>query len=547
MAETKLDQALTVAELMDAEVMIGAELIAGHDGVGQAINAVNVMTVPDIGRWVRDGEFLLATGYPLPRDDQGQVSLIQDLHALGVVGVGIKLDRYMPELSNSVVAAADELEMPLVVIPERVRFDDILSRSFATIVNRQASALERAQEIHSSFLDITLSGGGLAKLASKLSALLGDAAVAITDPQGSVLAQGGEQDALADVQLRSATGVDVGQLVGEGMHHHEPSGRRWVARQIRAGNLRHGFVVAAEGPGRFGEFGLVALDQAAIVAALEITRDLAVGAVERRFSANVLFDLITGEDTELADSTARSAGFGWDLDRDVVVLVGRNEASSQEFSSEKGKERLAEERAVEFWTSAVRSQDPAAAAAGLGVELVAVMGAPDDAVATARAIQNEVSTFTRGQYAIGVSRVYPGPQGIAAAHLEARMALRLGHRVSGPASVTAYGELGLYRILAQVDDPELRAFAQETLGPLLRLGEPDRTEMTETLKALVRHNMNMAETARDLHYHYNTLRYRLSKLERLLGPFSSEVETTVRVCVALQIVDMQAHRSRPPS
>ena len=543
--DSNLDQALTVAELLGDEVLDGAELIAGHAGLKSTISAVNVMSVPDIGRWVRHDEFLLATGYPLPCDADGQERLLKTLHELGVVGIGIKLDRYMPDLSQQIIDVAADLGLPLVVIPERIRFDDILSRAFTTIVNRQASALARAQEIHSSFLDITLSGGGLSELARKLSGLLGGASVVITDPQGSVLSSAGDQTALTDLRLLGSRGVAISRLGGAGLHKDDANGRRWAAREIRAGNLHHGYVVAAESLALFGDFSMVAVDQAAIVAALEVTRDLAVGAVERRFSSNALFELITGSESEFADAARRGSGFGWDLERDVVVLVGRRESTADDTPLSKRRSRFADERAVEFWASAIRSHDRSAAAAGLGSELVAVIGADTNAVAVARSIQAEVAQFTLGEYAIGVSRTYPGATGISVAYQEARMALRLGHRVSGAGAVTAYGELGLFRLLAQVGNQELRKFAEETLGPLMRLNEPERSEMFSTLEALVEHNMNMAETARHLHFHYNTLRYRLTKLERLLGAFSSSTPVTIRVCVALQIMEMQsnlAHR-----
>jgi purine catabolism regulator len=111
--------------------------------------------------------------------------------------------------------------------------------------------------------------------------------------------------------------------------------------------------------------------------------------------------------------------------------------------------------------------------------------------------------------------------------------------VSGKNAVTAYGELGLFRLLAQVGDEDLHTFAEETLGPLMRLSEPERSEMFQTLETLIEHNMNMAEAARHLHYHYNTLRYRLAKLERLLGPFSTSTPVAIQVGVALQITEMQ--------
>ena len=539
-------QTLTLGELLDDEVMAGAQLVAGDVGIGQSISAVNVMTVPDIGRWVRQDEFLLATGYPLPRDDAGQRKLLTDLHGLGLVGIGIKLDRYMPELSQAMIDVAEQLGLPLVVIPEHIRFDDILSRAFATIVNRQAAALARAQEIHHSFLEITLSGGGLAELARRLSGLLGDASVVIADPQGTVLTLAGDEAPLTRLRLLTADAVDVGQLGLAGVHNDEATGKRWASREIRAGKLHHGYVVAVEADRPLGEFSVVAVEQAAIVAALEVTRDLAVGAVERRFASNALFELITGSDFESGEYATLGAGFGWDLERDIVVLVGRREGTTDESRVTKRQSRLADERAIEFWASAVRSRDRSAAAAGLGSELVAVIGAGKDVLTTARAVQAEVAQYAHGEYAVGISRSYPGPSGISTAYQEARTALRLGHRVSGASAVTAYGELGLFRLLAQVGDEELRTFAEETLGPLLRLSDPERSEMFHTLESLIEHNMNMAESARHLHYHYNTLRYRLAKLERLLGPFSTSTPVAIQVGVALQITEMQRNLAHQP-
>jgi PucR family transcriptional regulator, purine catabolism regulatory protein len=167
-------------------------------------------------------------------------------------------------------------------------------------------------------------------------------------------------------------------------------------------------------------------------------------------------------------------------------------------------------------------------------------------LAIARSVQAEVAQFTHSEYALGVSRNYPGPSGISIAYQEARTALRLGHRVSGRNAVTAYGELGLFKLLAQVGDEELRTFADETLGPLMRLSDPERSEMFQTLESLIEHNMNMAESARHLHFHYNTLRYRLAKLERLLGPFSTSTPVAIQVGVALQIVEMQRNLAHRP-
>jgi PucR family transcriptional regulator, purine catabolism regulatory protein len=49
---------------------------------------------------------------------------------------------------------------------------------------------------------------------------------------------------------------------------------------------------------------------------------------------------------------------------------------------------------------------------------------------------------------------------------------------------------------------------------------------------------NVAESARILHYHYNTMRYRVTKLERMLGDFVDDAVASLRIGVAVEILRM---------
>jgi PucR family transcriptional regulator, purine catabolism regulatory protein len=525
----------TVREMLGEDAMRGARIIAGAGGLDRPVRRLNVMTVPNIVRWTKQDEFLLTTGYPLPRESGEFCRLIEQLAGNGLAGLGVKLDEYLAEVPPAAVELADRAGFPIVVIPATSPLDDVLSQTFETIVNRQAAALARRQQIHDAFLRIALTGGGLARLCDELAGVLPGADVVICDPTGYPLAATTRSGAQAG-GLRDASGLVDTTRLAAGVHSDDETGAHWAAAVIRAGDMGYGFVLAVGGAqGLPGVAGL-AVEQAALVAALEITRDLAVLAVEQQFASNALHDLVTGTAADMDHALARAVRFGWDLQRPLAVLVAR-QSGAERSDEPAGQQEAAGLRAVELWTLAIRDKDRNAAVAGFATELVAVVGAAD-AEAIASRVHADMTASTGRPYSVGVSQAAAGPLDIPRLYEEARVALQVGQRLSGSSAVTNFAGLGLYRLLSNVSQAELRAFVQDTLGPVLELPEPARSDLLKSLAVLSSTRFNVAESARILHYHYNTMRYRVTKLERLLGAFADDAAAALRIGVALQVLRM---------
>jgi len=149
----------------------------------------------------------------------------------------------------------------------------------------------------------------------------------------------------------------------------------------------------------------------------------------------------------------------------------------------------------------------------------------------------------------GIGRPAGSLSALAEAHRQAQRALGVGQEIHGTNTVTHFDQLGVFRLLSLIpDSTELRTYVDEVLGSLADASDPDSADLRETLRVLLETNLNVAESARRLHFHYNTMRYRIGKLERLLGPFTSDPTLRLNLLLALHAARMRGldQPHRPP-
>ncbi|GLX03626.1 CdaR family transcriptional regulator [Microbispora sp. NBRC 16548] len=511
---------VSVGEVLGVSTLADARLIAGRAGLDRIVQRLNVMEVPDILAWVKPHELLLTTGYPLRNTPQSLDRLVADLDERGLAALAIKLGRYLDELPGEMVEQADRLGFPLILLPNDVGFDDILNQVLTDILNRQAAILARTEEAHRALVQIVLAGGGMREVTAEVAGLL-QVAVGATDAAGHLLAAAGESAQVARLREINAALARTPAAPPAGGDGH------YAAVPVVAGGHHHGRIAAYSAHGTLTSSDIGILERAATVAALVITKQEAVTAVESKYRADFLRDVLTGRGgLRVAE---RAQAFGWDLERPVSVLVAEIDPDAEE--------RPVQDRMLAAWQASVRKHDPRGAVAGFSHEVVAIVGAAADPAKVAR---DALAAVSDGTFSTGLSRVASGVDALPGAYGQALKAARVGRQLHGAGAVAHFDELGVYRLLSLVNDTdELHAFVRETLGPLAGDADAENADLRRTLQALLETNLNVAETARRLHFHYNTLRYRIGKLERMLGNFTEDAHLRLNLTLALHVLRMR--------
>lgn len=89
---------------------------------------------------------------------------------------------------------------------------------------------------------------------------------------------------------------------------------------------------------------------------------------------------------------------------------------------------------------------------------------------------------------------------------------------AAPAGASAYAELGFYRLIdAAQTNGAVEDFIRDWLGALLDYDSAKKSELVVTLGKHLESGGKYDESAKALHIHRSTLRYRLSRIKELTG------------------------------
>ncbi|MBV2365822.1 helix-turn-helix domain-containing protein [Streptomonospora nanhaiensis] len=563
---------ITVAEALGLPGLRGTEILAGAAGLGRVVRRLAVAATAEEMAGAGAGELLLAAAPLRGGGRGGAVRLLRDLDDRGLAAVAVGPGA--AAVPREALRTADNIALPVLRLGAEVPLGEVPARLLGDVLDRRAACLERAERVRRALAEADRAGGGPAALAAALAGPLGGG-VLVTTPEGRVLARAGVSGgAAADPALFDDGGArfrtadfplgpaEFEEAASEAAGAAGPAAApRAVQVPVVSGGVDHGRVVLLPHGRAAAPEDVGLLERAAATAALSLARGLAEAAMAEKYRGDLLRDLLAGRADDPGDpggTARRCAALGWDVDRPLVVVVA-------EFPPEAGADggaRPDHERAA-AWAAAARERDPGAAVAGYRREVVVLTradgpgrgggagGAAKGAGrrgASASAARDLVARMAgepggpggAPAFTAGISRAAQGPRELPRAYEQARRAARVARSTRGPGAVAEFDELGVDRLLSLVGDgAELRAFAAETLGELAETGSPEADDLRATLEALLDNNLNVAETARALHFHYNTLRYRIGKLERMLGPFSTDPQLRLDLLVALRVLRMR--------
>ncbi|MGW2820936.1 PucR family transcriptional regulator [Streptomyces sp. NPDC001443] len=533
---------------------------AGEERLDVPVRWAHVSELADPVPYMEGGELLLITALTLDAEDpEAMLRYVKRLVGAGVVGLGFAVGVNYDEIPKALVDAAEQEGLPLLEVPRRTPFLAISKAVSAAIAADQYRAVTAGFAAQRELTRQTLSSGPEGLLAALAAQV--DGWAALYDASGAVVATAPEwalrraARLTADVErLRERPAPASSVVGGPGNEDRVELHSLGTGRRPRAA-LAVGTAAALGTAERYAVHSAIAL------LTLTTERSRSLHAAEQRVGAAVLRMLLAGE----PDHARAVAGdlYGGLLDAPFRVIVAESASASAALArtqSEPAASVAAAKPSAAALVAAEAGGDPlgglaetaesAAARAGEAVLVVpegerlvvlavdggaavAACGEYATALEAARAAgaREQTAGGEEDELVVGLSAP-AGPIAAGAAYKQAEQALSVARR-RGRVFVE-HEQLAAGSVVPLLADDAVKAFADGLLRPLHEHDATGRGDLVASLRAWLSRHGQWDAAAADLGVHRHTLRYRMRRVEEIIGRSLDDPDVRMELWLALK-------------
>lgn len=419
---------------------------------------------------------------------------------------------------------------------------------------RQNAILKRAAAVEERLADLVLEEASLGRIAQAVAELT-ERPCFLHDAQHTQLGAGTPEStapeqhgSLLEPRHRAAPEIQaaLGEVRGKRAQLAGPFpalglNRRFLLAPIAARGECWGHLVLVENGAGFGALDMLVARRAATIVALEMSAEARAASAHWDASGSLVSELLRGGEIDREALGRRAECVGVDLAAPHVLALlapRRGEGTSLptprelvEAAGELGEGRRALAAVTAEGPILMLALDPsqptrtAVAAARDAVHAACDRLVPEGSVLAA------LSTVCRqaGDYADAYEEV------------RSLMGAIDELAVGGPNVAMSIDELGAGRLLLLgVNEPSGKRYVEDVIGPLLDRGDPRTADLLVTLEAYLDCSRSIRRCAERLGLHDNTIRYRLARIEELLGlPITSDGEAQLSAQMALVLLRLR--------
>lgn len=510
-------KALTFGGLRDTTVLAGAA------GLDSPVTSVSVLEVAEssIAKWVKPGELYISSFYAVTENIPMQKLVVENLYRSQCCGLVIcHLGMHLKEVSAELIELCESLNFPLIAANPETPFVNIINPIVGYLLHQaETPGASPAQPLYAILAEEKDPYEALKKIAIS------------TGCEITFLSRDGE----CLFSNKSGRYLEQEKSRVRGWVHGSAKGRTTVEKRTV---YLQPVVIKSE------VLGLLVIEineRAGLTEAERVGKDILVPAaivmnllasnssLQTEEEQTYMADLLSWNFPSMAVACERGKRAGFDIEnKNSLILLNIN--AMQHLESEQAREMA---NSINKWfvpaiKDIVHRHSKNSIVFLVSDTLVIILENKNNALdlkKIARALKELFRASSGTSLSIGISRWFADKTGIPQAYREAFEAAILGREIYGPNRICSFDDMFFYSHIKKMrhDKSAVRA-AEAILEPVLRYDEKNHSALLETMGELFLGSMNIAEAAKKMFRHRNTILYRKNKINELLrcDAFSSK-------------------------
>ncbi|WP_163538466.1 PucR family transcriptional regulator [Gracilibacillus sp. YIM 98692] len=536
MTEANNQRGLKIQDFLKIEPLAGAKLVAGKQKEYSIINRINIVGSPDVDHFVRPHEFIMTTGYPFRDKPKDLVTFIEKLYEKKVAGIGIKVKRFLKTIPEEVLERADQLGFPVVAIQPTTVFSDVVRVAMEEIFYQESEHLVTIYNRLEQFTNSLVVGKKMDEVISQLEQTIGNPLI-VKDLEGGIIAPllSKVLEQVELIQLANLLERKVGTGTTE-IDIREESFTAFGLPLTQYRSLSHiPFIACLETNYNLTEIDYLTIEKISTLLHMELKHIHVKTKMEEKYMDQFVKSLLRGDDVVFDEEADQKNTFGINLrDKSIqVFLLDLDAYLPQEEDLMLLKNNL--DNLIKSNIMATCYQEE--------IVFIIVDDTEDKVEQAIAMIEEEIDRYFHYKkneeeaFVLCIGPVVHAASDIQESYKRALQVKNIYQQYHFAKRRLYFDEMHIYRLLYLLPkSEEVAIYIDSLLGPILKNRRRDM--YLETLEAYFAEDKNARATAERLFTHYNTILYRLERINELLEVHIDDPEASLEVQIALKLTKL---------
>lgn len=535
-----------LAEVLALPRFSDLQLLSSHSNLTQPLESVEITETPDVADFIPKNVMILTTAM-IYKDDQEKLKpFIDSLKQAECTALGIKVGRFLDEISPEIVAYASAVDLPLIKIPSTQPLGGLLHEIVGYLRDSKTEQMSVAFDIQKRFSTLLMQDVDATRFIAEFAKIL-NAPIILLSPWQQVIAHsnyfyGNQKSAEFFIEQlskdhfqQSAQEKKIFRLQDERQENIQVAGF-----PIRVNDYFPYYLLVLSPeqiPYPISEF---AIDQAILVLTFMLFKNQKIAESFEHLKTDFLDRLLDTHQEAL--SKHQNWLELWKNYRlinsdyyQLAIVYGVTKPENETHI----RYQQAEGQLIFQWLKEQLPEIlPDVALFKLKNQNKSILIFQSKKNDHLMILQNLAERLQQAlpitiRFALG--NAYENLEDLPNSYIEASSTLEASLHAQKPATVQLFHPKGLAGLFEKIGTEDVEYFCQQQLKELAYPTEPTLQELRKTLKVFLDFNCEITKTANALYLHRNTIKYRMNQCEKLLGTSIQEPETSLLLRVALEL------------